>query len=64
MVCNLDLFFQHWYTLGKIIVGTDFTGQLFNFGIGHGLRGGHALFGTAGGCQGGDDHANNGATPR
>lgn len=43
VVCNLDLFFQHRYTLGKIIVGTDFTGQLFNFCIGHGLRGGHPL---------------------
>ena len=59
MVCNLDLFFQYRHALGKVIVSADFAGQLFNFGIGHGLRGGHALFGTTRCCQSCNNHANN-----
>lgn len=63
MVCNLDLFFQHWYTLSKVVVFAHLAGELFNFGISHGLRGGHALFGTAGCCQSCNNRANNGASP-
>nr|DAN94655.1 MAG TPA: hypothetical protein [Caudoviricetes sp.] len=50
VVCHFDLLFQHWYTLGKVVVLPDFAGQLFQLGFGHSLLlvqfGIHALGGV------------------
>nr|DAI70774.1 MAG TPA: hypothetical protein [Bacteriophage sp.] len=62
VVCHLDLLFQHWYTLGKVVMLPDFAGQLFQLGFGHSLLlvqfGIHAL----GGVVVRDDHADQAQT--
>ena len=63
VVCHAHLLFKYGDPLGKVVVCADLAGQFFQLSVGYCLCGGHALFGAAGGCQGGDDHANNGATP-
>lgn len=58
MVCHLDLFFQHWHALGKVVVRPDFAGQLFQLSFGDGLLlvqlGVHALGGAVVGDDRGD----------
>ena len=38
MICNFDLFLQHGDALGEIVMPANLPRQLFQFGVGHGLR--------------------------
>nr|DAT48092.1 MAG TPA: hypothetical protein [Caudoviricetes sp.] len=66
VVCHLDLFFQHWHALGKVVVRPHFAGQFFQLGFGHGLLlvqlGIHALVHALSGAVVGDDHADQAQT--
>nr|DAK97509.1 MAG TPA: hypothetical protein [Caudoviricetes sp.] len=62
VVCHLDLLFQHWHALGKVVVRPDFSGQLFQLSFGDGLLLVQLGVHTLSGAVVGDDHADQAQT--